>query len=106
LAQEPDIAHARILTFGYDASFRPGSSKNATTVLDFAKDLLFEMKYAKDELHHELGELNMGQVRNLKRLLGTHPLTQIVSYSLRCSFDGGTAREGGTQFQPSNVQRS
>ncbi|KAF2647471.1 hypothetical protein K491DRAFT_685501 [Lophiostoma macrostomum CBS 122681] len=53
--------HARILTFGYDASFRPGSSKNNTTILYFAKDLLFEMRYTKDELDSGLSDLQMGQ---------------------------------------------
>ncbi|KAI9792951.1 MAG: hypothetical protein M1816_001273 [Peltula sp. TS41687] len=61
LPTEPDMTGARILTFGYDASFRPRSRKNTTTVLDFAKDLLFEMKYAKDEGDDGLRDLEMGQ---------------------------------------------
>ncbi|KAI0202637.1 hypothetical protein F4808DRAFT_68297 [Astrocystis sublimbata] len=48
LPLEPEIRDARILTFGYNANFRPGSGKNIMSILDFAKDLLFDMKYAID----------------------------------------------------------
>jgi hypothetical protein len=58
LPLEPDICQARILTFGYNANFHRAG--NATTsVLDFAKDLLFDLKYAKDE---QKEDLNMGTV--------------------------------------------
>lgn len=36
-----DINEARLLTFGYNANFRPGSGKSKMSVLDFVKDLLF-----------------------------------------------------------------
>jgi hypothetical protein len=65
LPMEPDFYQARISTFGYDASFRPGSSNGAITILDFAKDLLFEMKYAKDQLDNDLSDLEMGKVGTL-----------------------------------------
>ncbi|KAM0816606.1 putative NACHT and WD domain protein [Seiridium cardinale] len=58
LPLEPDLCLARILTFGYNANFRKSGSVG-TSVLDFAKDLLFDLKYAKDE-HTE--DLNMGHV--------------------------------------------
>jgi hypothetical protein len=62
LALEPSIKDdARILTFGYNANFRPGSGKNKMTVLDFAKELLFELKYAQDETVPEPEDLGMGQ---------------------------------------------
>lgn len=54
---EPDIASARILTFGYNANFRT-ASKVSISVLDFAKDLLFDLKYAKDSNGNEL---NIGE---------------------------------------------
>lgn len=58
LPLEPDICLARILTFGYNAAFRKAGNVG-TSVLDFAKDLLFDLKYAKDE---QKDELNMGTV--------------------------------------------
>lgn len=48
LPLEPDLCLARILTFGYNADFRKAGNLN-TSVLDFAKDLLFDLKYARDE---------------------------------------------------------
>jgi hypothetical protein len=59
---EPDINEARLLTFGYNANFRSGSGKNKTSVLDFAKDLLYDLRYAKDESAPELEDLMMGEV--------------------------------------------
>ena len=58
LSVEPDICQARILTFGYNADFLTASSVS-TSVLDFAKDLLFNLKYGRDE---EKKDLNMGRV--------------------------------------------
>jgi len=61
LPLEPDICLARIMTFGYNSAFQKAG--NATTsVLDFAKDLLFDLKYAKDE---NMEELDVGKVRFL-----------------------------------------
>ena len=61
LPLEPDIDEARILTFGYNANFRRGSGKNRFSVLDFAKDLLYDLKYAKDESVPELEDLKIGE---------------------------------------------
>ncbi|KAI1469710.1 uncharacterized protein F4812DRAFT_300693 [Daldinia caldariorum] len=58
LPLEPDLCLARILTFGYNANFRK-SGNIGTSVLDFAKDLLFDLKFAKDD-HKE--DLRMGSV--------------------------------------------
>jgi hypothetical protein len=58
LPLEPDVCLARILTFGFNAEFRKAGNVS-TSVLDFAKDLLFDLKYAKDE---EKNDLNMGNV--------------------------------------------
>ena len=52
---EPDICQGRILTFGYNGSFLNSSAKNSATVLDFAKDLLYDLKYAQDEDKETLG---------------------------------------------------
>lgn len=58
LPLEPDVCLARILTFGYNANFRRAGNVN-TSVLDFAKDLLFDLRFAKDE---QMEDLNMGSV--------------------------------------------
>lgn len=58
LPLEPDLCLARILTFGYNAAFQK-SGNIGTTVLDFAKDLLFDLKYGKDR---DMDELEMGKV--------------------------------------------
>ena len=58
LPLETDVCHSRILTFGYNANFRIAGNVS-TSVLDFAKDLLFDLKYTKDELKEDL---NIGSV--------------------------------------------
>ncbi|KAH7309170.1 NACHT and WD domain protein [Stachybotrys elegans] len=58
LASESDICQARISTFGYNPSFRK-TGHITTSVLDFAKDLLFDLKYAKGERKEDL---HMGSV--------------------------------------------
>ncbi|KAI0433014.1 NACHT and WD domain protein [Xylaria sp. FL1042] len=58
LPLEPDLCLARILTFGYNTNFLK-SGNLSTSVLDFAKGLLFDLKYAKDESKNDL---NMGEV--------------------------------------------
>lgn len=52
LSQESDIKDARILTFGYRADI---IKSNDSSVLDFAKDLLFEMKYARGPTGNSIG---------------------------------------------------
>lgn len=63
LPLEPDINGARILTFGYNGKFRPGSGKNKMSILDFAKDLLYDLKYAQDESAPGPENLRMGEVK-------------------------------------------
>ncbi|KAI0515458.1 NACHT and WD domain protein [Xylaria bambusicola] len=58
LPLEPDLCLARILTFGYNANFLKTGSLG-TSILDFAKALLFDLKYGKDE---SKSDLNMGSV--------------------------------------------
>ncbi|KAK8020036.1 hypothetical protein PG990_005174 [Apiospora arundinis] len=58
LPLEPDICLARILTFGYNAGFHK-SGNVSTSVFDFAKELLFDLKYGKDA---QLDDLEMGKV--------------------------------------------
>lgn len=58
LPLEQDLCLARILTFGYNASFQKAGNVSLS-MLDFAKDLLFDLKYGKDADMHEL---DMGKV--------------------------------------------
>lgn len=58
LPLEPDVCLARVLTFGYNANIRTAGNVSIT-VLDFAKDLLFDLKYAKNE---QMEDLKMGNV--------------------------------------------
>lgn len=63
LTQEPGLINrTRILTFGYNSNFRPGAGKNQMSILDFAKELLFDLKYGQDECGTGLRDLGMGEV--------------------------------------------
>jgi predicted alpha/beta hydrolase len=48
LPKEPEICDARISTFGYNSSVFKGSGRTTVSILDFAKGLLFDLKYAID----------------------------------------------------------
>lgn len=61
LPLEPNIGDARIMTFGYNAHFQPGSGRSSMSVLDFAKELLYDLKYAMDESTPELEDLRLGE---------------------------------------------
>ncbi|KAL3420621.1 nacht and wd domain protein [Phlyctema vagabunda] len=58
LPLEPDIQNARILSFGYNAHFAAPGPAPIAGISDFAKDLLFEMKYAKNK---RLEDLEIGK---------------------------------------------
>lgn len=58
LPLEPDLCLARIMSFGYNATIRK-STNASTAVLDFAKELLFDLKYSTD---HQKEDLNIGAV--------------------------------------------
>lgn len=60
LPEERNICTARVLSFGYQAAV-PGSvgSKTILNISDFAKDLLFSMKYGQDR---SLNDLHIGKV--------------------------------------------
>ncbi|AEO64728.1 uncharacterized protein THITE_2142551 [Thermothielavioides terrestris NRRL 8126] len=61
LPSEPEINEARILTFGYNANFRPGSGRNKMSIPEFAMDLLCDLKHYKDEPVEGLEEPPMGE---------------------------------------------
>jgi hypothetical protein len=62
LPNEHDINTARISTFGYDTNVKPGSPKHLLSILDCAKDLLYDLKFAQDEEVPENDGLGMGEV--------------------------------------------
>ena len=47
LPLETELERTRIFTFGYNANFRPGEAKSAANISDFAKELLFELRFGK-----------------------------------------------------------
>ncbi|KAL8671569.1 MAG: hypothetical protein Q9168_003931 [Polycauliona sp. 1 TL-2023] len=49
LPLEPGFEQARILSFGYNAHFASAGRENMLDIADFAKDLLFGMKYGLNE---------------------------------------------------------
>ncbi|MCJ1392169.1 hypothetical protein MMC18_005036 [Xylographa bjoerkii] len=61
LPSEPAISAARIFSFGYNAAFQSRSTgkDNILNISDFAKDLLFSMKFAAGDKGKQL---NMGQL--------------------------------------------
>lgn len=54
LPTEPEIQTARVLSFGYDAKFSARGSLSLASISDFAKDLLYAMKFGKDDATNEL----------------------------------------------------
>lgn len=50
LPQEPELANARILTFGYHSHFAAKKQQASLTINDFANDLLFRLKYDDSSL--------------------------------------------------------
>ncbi|KAL8861621.1 MAG: hypothetical protein Q9178_002146 [Gyalolechia marmorata] len=47
LPLEKKLERARVFTFGYNANFRPGETKSMVGITDFAKELLFELRFGK-----------------------------------------------------------
>lgn len=60
LPLEPEIRMARILSFGYNANWQSTGPAPITGISDFAKELLYSMKFAKGE-GENLEELELGQ---------------------------------------------
>ena len=58
LPLDRDIAQARILSFGYNASFQR-KGKGQVSISDFAKELLFDLKFATNE---DQASLDIGNV--------------------------------------------
>ena len=92
LPLEPDICLARILSFGYHANFRKAGNIS-TAVLDFAKELLYDLKYGTDEQREDL---NMGNVSAIRVSSFDMNLTTLRgASSFCCPQYGRTHRQGG-----------
>lgn len=61
LPTEPDIKSARILSFGYNAHFASSGPSTISRISDFAKDLLFAMRFSNNS---EMSHLSIGEVRS------------------------------------------
>jgi hypothetical protein len=61
LPLERDISLARIFTYGYNADVFKSRGRSTMSVIDLAKDLLYELKYARDDNSHDLriGEVSL-----------------------------------------------
>lgn len=94
LPLEPYICLTRIFTFGYNANFRAAGNVT-TSVLDFAKDLLFDLKFAKN---NQKEDLHVGKVSRSSDVTGL-PCPYLIqkqgSLSLCGSQHGWTYHKGG-----------
>ena len=54
LPYDNDVNGCRIFSYGYNANFK-GGSRSISTVTDFAKALLFDLSFGRDNLGRELG---------------------------------------------------
>lgn len=66
LPSEFDICTSRIFSFGYNANFSSSSSTSISNLSDFAKSLLFSMRFGKDENGQDL---DIGRVRLFRAVL-------------------------------------
>jgi hypothetical protein len=89
LPREPGIQMARILSFGYNASWATAGPAPITGIADFAKELLYSMKFAKGE---DLEELELGQVimrpSSICAQQQNHLTAAIETYHIYCAFYG------------------
>ena len=58
LPLETELERARIFTFGYNANFRPGDANSIASITDFAKELLFELRFGRT---HEGERFGIGE---------------------------------------------
>lgn len=65
LPLEPEICTARILTFGYNADYKTNGPNNISGITDFARDLLFSMKFGRDI--EDRRDLEIGKVVHHQR---------------------------------------
>lgn len=66
LPLDQDVHQARIFSFGYNAFFHSSAQTSTLGVADFAKNLLYDMLYGRDQsgMSFELGRVSRTSVRN------------------------------------------
>lgn len=62
LPLDRDIHDARVFSFGYNAFFSSSAQAGTTGITDFAKNLLYDMLYGRDEIGESL---RLGDVKQL-----------------------------------------
>jgi hypothetical protein len=90
LSLEPELSNARIYTFGYTAGI--GGPSNMMNILDFAKDLLFKMKY-----EYQRGP-SIGSVSTILLAIDGSDLCLIVTNHLRDPLNGRPNRQKSMSF--------
>ena len=60
LPLEPEISSARIMSFGYNADYMNTGPNNVSSISDFARDLLFHLKFGRDI--EDRNNLDIGKV--------------------------------------------
>lgn len=93
LPSEPGFEQARVLSFGYNAHFASSGRENILNIADFAKDLLFGMKYSLDRASRELA---VGEVCTLLPLYpDSSHLTLVGAHHFCGPFYGRPRRQEG-----------
>jgi hypothetical protein len=59
LPKDEDLKRARIFTFGYNAKFKSSAQSSSIGIADFSKNLLFDMRFGRDDYS---GSFNLGKV--------------------------------------------
>lgn len=57
---DPALRNTRIFSFGYNAFYLSAGGSNLLGISDFAKNLLYDMRYGRDD---NGAELQLGRVR-------------------------------------------
>lgn len=81
LPLDPDICQARILSFGYNADFA-NAGNVCHVILDFAKKLLYDLKYCTDD---QSKNLHVGKVRESCPRLRTVPNFYPGAFAVCCA---------------------
>ena len=96
LPLEPGLGDVRILTFGYNAHFQPGSGNNKKSISDFSEELLDGMKHGQDDTAEEDEALGFGAVGHPSRLHRSSTITLDVETHHLCGpFHGWSSCKRG-----------
>ena len=83
LPLEREICRSRVLSFGYHAAAGLSGPRTGLNIMDFAKNLLYCMKYGKDG---EKNELDIGKVREMPPVADLKQYTEIWRHKLPIIF--------------------